>query len=153
MMPLLAAPMTSAAHHHITPRNIFNRVPFRNHEVCPLMNGLQTLLPESRAGTPLPRFLGWLLFFSLLLFFPRLIRRIRAHGAENLNADSSGYPLKQEVKEEEAPSLLHRVHHNRSILSLAVSDEFIFAGSQSGEILVCLILSSLLEEKLIRAAR
>ncbi|KAI9835858.1 MAG: hypothetical protein M1819_001756 [Sarea resinae] len=35
-----------------------------------------------------------------------------------------------------SPTLFHRVKHNRSILSLAVSDQHIFAGTQGGEILV-----------------
>jgi hypothetical protein len=49
--------------------------------------------------------------------------------------------------EEEPPSdsarLLHRVKHDRSILSLAVSEKFVFAGSQSGEILVRCVLRGL----------
>lgn len=35
-----------------------------------------------------------------------------------------------------APSLFHRVRHNKSILAIAVSEQFVFAGSQDGEILV-----------------
>lgn len=34
------------------------------------------------------------------------------------------------------PKLLHRVNHRRSILSLAVSKDYVYAGSQTGEILV-----------------
>ncbi|KAG0637865.1 hypothetical protein HOY80DRAFT_222734 [Tuber brumale] len=80
------------------------------------MDGLRVLSPNngSRVGTPLPRFL-----------------------------DSSGFPINPPTKKEkegaievEVPSLLHRVKHNGSILSLCVSDELIYAGSQSGEILV-----------------
>ncbi|KAI9811531.1 MAG: hypothetical protein M1832_000874 [Thelocarpon impressellum] len=36
----------------------------------------------------------------------------------------------------QSPTLFHRVQHNRSILSLAVSDSCLFAGTQGGEILV-----------------
>jgi hypothetical protein len=39
---------------------------------------------------------------------------------------------------EAGPTLLHRVKHERSVLSLAVSSKYVFAGSQTGEILVCL---------------
>ena len=36
-----------------------------------------------------------------------------------------------------APVLSHRMKHDKSILALAVSDHYIFAGTQGGEILVC----------------
>lgn len=39
-------------------------------------------------------------------------------------------------KQDETPTLLHRVNHTRSILSLAVSANYIYAGSQTGEILI-----------------
>ncbi|KAI5790462.1 WD40-repeat-containing domain protein [Pyronema domesticum] len=48
-------------------------------------------------------------------------------------------PARSPTEEEppsDSPRLLHRVKHDRSILSLAVSEKFIFAGSQSGEILI-----------------
>ncbi|KAA8909966.1 hypothetical protein FN846DRAFT_775710 [Sphaerosporella brunnea] len=38
--------------------------------------------------------------------------------------------------EEFKPRLLHRVQHHRSILSLAVSEKYVYAGSQSGDILI-----------------
>src|SRR5438067_9862957 len=34
------------------------------------------------------------------------------------------------------PTLFHRVRHDKSILALVVSDKYIFAGTQGGEILV-----------------
>jgi di- and tripeptidase len=34
------------------------------------------------------------------------------------------------------PVLSHRMRHDKSILALAVSDRYIFAGTQGGEILV-----------------
>ncbi|PWW77941.1 glutathione degradosome [Tuber magnatum] len=82
------------------------------------MSGLRPLSPANggRADTPLPRFL-----------------------------DNSGLPIDPPVREaregggaveEEMPTLLHRVKHDGSILSLCVSDELIYAGSQSGEIMV-----------------
>lgn len=37
---------------------------------------------------------------------------------------------------EAGPTLLHRVKHERSVLSLAVSSKYVFAGSQTGEILI-----------------
>lgn len=36
------------------------------------------------------------------------------------------------------PTLAHRMKHDKSILALAVSSQYIFAGTQGGEILVCL---------------
>lgn len=35
------------------------------------------------------------------------------------------------------PSLSHRMKHDKSILALAVSSQYIFAGTQGGELLVC----------------
>jgi hypothetical protein len=35
------------------------------------------------------------------------------------------------------PALAHRMKHDKSILALAVSSHYIFAGTQGGEILVC----------------
>jgi di- and tripeptidase len=35
------------------------------------------------------------------------------------------------------PSLSHRMKHDKSILTLAVSSKYILAGTQGGEILVC----------------
>src|SRR5947208_17032621 len=34
-----------------------------------------------------------------------------------------------------SPDLLHRVQHNSSILAIAVSDKYIYAGTQDGEVL------------------
>lgn len=36
-----------------------------------------------------------------------------------------------------SPTLSHRMKHDKSILTLSVSSEHIFAGTQGGEILVC----------------
>ena len=44
--------------------------------------------------------------------------------------------LSTEEPADGGPRLLHRVKHDRSILSLAVSDNYVYAGSQSGDILV-----------------
>lgn len=41
-------------------------------------------------------------------------------------------------KDNMKPVLAHRMKHDKSILALAVSSEHIFAGTQGGEILVCL---------------
>jgi hypothetical protein len=38
---------------------------------------------------------------------------------------------------EDDPSLLQRIKHEGSVLSLAVSDDYIFAGTQRKNILVC----------------
>jgi di- and tripeptidase len=38
------------------------------------------------------------------------------------------------------PTLAHRMVHDKSILALAVSAQYIFAGTQGGEILVCTTL-------------
>lgn len=35
------------------------------------------------------------------------------------------------------PSLSHRMKHDKSILALVVSSQYIFAGTQGGELLVC----------------
>ena len=37
---------------------------------------------------------------------------------------------------EDAPRLDHRMRHDRSILAIALSDKYIYAGTQAGEILV-----------------
>lgn len=39
-------------------------------------------------------------------------------------------------KQFQAPGLFHRMRHDKSILALAVSAEYIFAGTEGGEILV-----------------
>ena len=36
------------------------------------------------------------------------------------------------------PTLLHRFRHHASILCLLTSNEYIFAGTQAGEIIVCM---------------
>ena len=41
-----------------------------------------------------------------------------------------------ETNEEEKPVISHRFQHSRSILCLAATDEFVYAGTQSGHILV-----------------
>ncbi|KAI9847985.1 MAG: hypothetical protein M1838_000684 [Thelocarpon superellum] len=46
--------------------------------------------------------------------------------------------------QDDAPSLFHRIRHNRSILSLAVSEQSLFAGTQGGDILVWSLETSIL---------
>jgi di- and tripeptidase len=48
------------------------------------------------------------------------------NGAEKLPAAASKTPV-----------LAHRMKHDKSILALVVSSQYIFAGTQGGEILVC----------------
>jgi hypothetical protein len=43
-------------------------------------------------------------------------------------------PIKEEADDE--PALLQRIKHEGSVLSLAMSDEYIFAGTQRNNILV-----------------
>jgi di- and tripeptidase len=38
------------------------------------------------------------------------------------------------------PVLAHRMKHDKSILALVVSSQYIFAGTQGGEILVCKVV-------------
>ena len=57
-------------------------------------------------------------------------------------AGSGAEPVVDSIRkagEQQSPSLFHRLQHNRSILSLVVSDDSIFAGTQAGDILVGLI--------------
>lgn len=37
-----------------------------------------------------------------------------------------------------APALSHRMRHDKSILAIVVSNEHVFAGTEGGEILVCI---------------
>lgn len=50
-------------------------------------------------------------------------------------ADAVGGPPPPSVSR--APLLAHRMKHDKSILALVVSAQYIFAGTQGGEILVC----------------
>ena len=56
------------------------------------------------------------------------------NGEENVSRtrDQSDYLSGDE------PPLVHRFQHNTSILCLATTEEFVFAGTQAGEILVSL---------------
>ncbi|KAI5778432.1 hypothetical protein EDC01DRAFT_731807 [Geopyxis carbonaria] len=70
----------------------------------------------SRAATPLPRWLD---------------------NSSDVGSPPTTATLGVRAEDQDSgPTLLHRVRHERSILSLAVSNKFVFAGSQSGEILV-----------------
>lgn len=40
------------------------------------------------------------------------------------------------IHHDEKPTLVHRFHHNRSILCLVVTEEYVYAGSQGGDLLV-----------------
>ncbi|KAL7268643.1 hypothetical protein RUND412_008720 [Rhizina undulata] len=106
-----------------------NRLPFRKHSNCPLVpellvccgsnmrRGLSPGGDGSRSGTPLPRF-------------------VDTYGNTLNPSTSSPANLVTKSDEELTPTLLHRVQHSRSILSLVVSRKYIYAGSQSGEILI-----------------
>jgi di- and tripeptidase len=84
-----------------------NRRPFVRHSECPHTTEM------SRAPTPLPRWLD----------------------SSNGSAATTG-PLPSASDCGFKARLLHRVQHDRSILSLAVSESYVYAGSQSGEILI-----------------
>jgi di- and tripeptidase len=51
-------------------------------------------------------------------------------------ADSNGAE-KHAAATCKTPMLAHRMKHDKSILALVVSSQYIFAGTQGGEILVC----------------
>lgn len=68
------------------------------------------------------------------------------HDKDNVSPSSSpeGLPDRtRQASRDTAPSLIHRMKHNASILALALSSDRIFAGTQKGQILVFeLLLSS-----------
>jgi hypothetical protein len=101
-----------------------NRRPFVVHSHCPSSSETPAdealMCPSSanansRAPTPLPKWLD-----------------------SSRDGNATPPPIVRSAEDEaaEGPKLLHRVKHERSILSLAVSEKFVYAGSQSGEILV-----------------
>ena len=49
------------------------------------------------------------------------------------NYSDNTVPIKEE---DDQPALLQRIKHEGSVLSLAISDEYIFAGTQRNKILV-----------------
>lgn len=49
--------------------------------------------------------------------------------------DTNGHAMAA-AKDGRTPTLVHRMKHDKSILALAVSSPYIFAGTQGGEILV-----------------
>ncbi|KAK3051746.1 hypothetical protein LTR09_007046 [Extremus antarcticus] len=63
-------------------------------------------------------------------------------GSETEENDTPGVLTRQpsqdvgDKQSKQLPTLLHRLGHNSSILTLALSDEFIYAGTRGGEILV-----------------
>ncbi|KAI9818919.1 MAG: hypothetical protein M1827_007740 [Pycnora praestabilis] len=57
-------------------------------------------------------------------------------GGECSGALYAGEGLRASQSTTVTPKLFHRVRHNKSILALVVSDRYIFAGTQGGEILV-----------------
>lgn len=48
-------------------------------------------------------------------------------------------PLQQDGTVDDNPTLLQKIKHEGSVLSLAVSDEYIFAGTQRNNILVAVV--------------
>lgn len=54
-----------------------------------------------------------------------------SHERSSSNGIGEGVP-----RDSRAPALSHRMKHDKSILALAVSSHYIFAGTQGGEILV-----------------
>ena len=50
--------------------------------------------------------------------------------------DSNGAEKTAPYANSKTPALTHRMKHDKSILALAVSSQYIFAGTQGGEILV-----------------
>ena len=63
------------------------------------------------------------------------------HNSDSAEPDSDSdsepnSPRKTEVQDGQRPELVHRFQHDASILCLTTNEERIFAGTQSGEILV-----------------
>lgn len=59
--------------------------------------------------------------------------------AARTGAVRASLPLRnKDTSRDVAPLLVHRMQHNASILALALSSERIFAGTEKGQILVCL---------------
>ncbi|CAI6331673.1 unnamed protein product [Periconia digitata] len=58
------------------------------------------------------------------------------HYDEGAAMDSNGFQQPDETATASTPAITHRMKHDKSILALAVSGQFIFAGTQGGEILV-----------------
>jgi di- and tripeptidase len=54
----------------------------------------------------------------------------KSTSSSNGNGNSNG------ARDNRTPALSHRMKHDKSILALAVSEHYIFAGTQGGEILV-----------------
>jgi di- and tripeptidase len=52
------------------------------------------------------------------------------------NGNSNGSIADGAMRDSRTPALSHRMKHDKSILALAVSEHYIFAGTQGGEILV-----------------
>lgn len=59
------------------------------------------------------------------------LSRERSTSSSNGNSNGSIAP-----RDGRTPALSHRMKHDKSILALAVSEHYIFAGTQGGEILV-----------------
>jgi hypothetical protein len=57
-------------------------------------------------------------------------------------ADSNGAE-KHAATTHKTPMLAHRMKHDKSILALVVSSQYIFAGTQGGEILVCALRATM----------
>lgn len=56
--------------------------------------------------------------------------------ASSTNGSSNGGIADGAPRDSRTPALSHRMKHDKSILALAVSEHYIFAGTQGGEILV-----------------
>lgn len=52
------------------------------------------------------------------------------------NGNGNGSIADDALRDGRTPALSHRMKHDKSILALAVSEHYIFAGTQGGEILV-----------------
>src|SRR5438552_3329789 len=58
------------------------------------------------------------------------------HARSSNNASGTATPTLPPQSTGPTPTLFHLVRHDKSILALVVSDKYIFAGTQGGEILV-----------------
>ena len=65
------------------------------------------------------------------------VRRLSGHTGGTLSTDSDA-GLSDTPDTNFVPYLTHKIQNQRSILVLAASEEKIFAGTQEGELLVCI---------------
>lgn len=69
-------------------------------------------------------------------FGPHAANSLMAELLEHDDARVAGRQQQAVSDQARTPSLVHRMKHDKSILALAVSSQYIFAGTQGGEILV-----------------